>query len=224
MASFLSTVRRSIGGFAETPVPQLDLRYFSLNSPELHAQEMQISARHARRPHFNILPVYASGLVEANRTTAIQNGLLPGRSCVSDQVDVWGIEQAPRWQPDPNLGTVTVIRGWQTAADAADREGLCFDSFGQEESHAGLCHKTSLLWAMSPTPYFLTRIKLLVWRLRTIRSLSESSVFNDHPNSAELQSDDRPSPGRSWPPDQPLGNWWPLLGCGSAIERECRSC
>jgi hypothetical protein len=88
MASFLSTVRRSIGGFAETPVPQLDLRYFSLNSPELHAQEMQISARHAHRPHFNTLTVYASDLVKANRTMAIQNGLLPGRSFVSDQVNV----------------------------------------------------------------------------------------------------------------------------------------
>ena len=87
MASFLSTVRRSIGGFAETPVSQLDLRYYSLNSPELHAQEMQISARHARRPHFNMVPVYASDLVDANTTMAITNGLLLGRSCVSGQVN-----------------------------------------------------------------------------------------------------------------------------------------
>ena len=221
MASFLSTVRRSIGGFAETPVSQLDLRYYSLNSPELHAQEMQISARHARRPHFNILPVYASDLVKANRTMAIQNGRLPGRSFVSDQVNVYGIEQAPRWPPDPNLGAVSVIRGGQTAAD---REGLYFDSFGQEESHADLCHRISPLWAMSATPYFLTRIKLLVWRRRTIRSPTESSVFNDYPISAELQSDDRPSPRSILATGPAPRIWWPLLGCGSAIAGERRSC
>jgi hypothetical protein len=33
-------------------------------------------------------PVYASDLVEANRIMAIKNGLLPGLSCVSGQVNV----------------------------------------------------------------------------------------------------------------------------------------